>query len=53
VVLLGSLSVGVNVYLVATQFETLESAVASSLVLSTVLAALTTPLILALQTSWG
>ncbi|MEY2932428.1 MAG: hypothetical protein RL033_3177 [Pseudomonadota bacterium] len=53
VVLLASLSVGVNVYLVATQFETLESAVASSLVLSTILAALTTPLILALQTAWG
>jgi predicted permease len=53
VVLLASLSVGVNVYLVATQFETLESAVASSLVLSTLLAALTTPLILALQSAWG
>lgn len=53
VVLLGSLSVGVNVYLVATQFETLRSAVASSLVLSTALAALTTPLILALQSAWG
>lgn len=53
VVLLGSLSVGVNVYLVATQFETLQGAVASSLVLSTALAALTTPLILALQSAWG
>lgn len=53
VVLLGSLSVGVNVYLVATQFSTLQGAVASSLVLSTALAALTTPLILALQSAWG
>jgi malonate transporter and related proteins len=53
VVLLGSLAVGVNVYLVATQFETLQSAVASSLVLSTALAALTCPLILALQSAWG
>jgi hypothetical protein len=38
---------------VATQIETLQSAVASSLVLSTALAALTTPLILALQSAWG
>jgi predicted permease len=52
-VLLGSLAVGVNVYLVATQFETLQGAVASSLVLSTALAALTTPLILALLAAWG
>jgi predicted permease len=49
VVLLGSLSVGVNVYLVAAQFETLQGAVAASMVLSTALAALTTPLVLALQ----
>jgi malonate transporter and related proteins len=53
VVLLGSLSVGVNVYLVATQFETLEGAIATSLVLSTALAALTTPLVLALQSALG
>jgi predicted permease len=53
VVLLGSLAVGVNVYLVATQFETLEGPVASSLVLSTALAAVTTPLILALLAAWG
>jgi malonate transporter len=49
VVLLASLSVGVNVYLVASQFQTLEGPIASSLVLSTALAALTTPLVLALQ----
>ena len=49
VVLLGSLSVGVNVYLVAAQFETLQGPVAASMVLSTALAALTTPLVLALQ----
>ena len=53
VVLLGSLSVGVNVYLVATQFETLQGAIACSLVLSTALAALTTPLVLALQGAFG
>lgn len=53
VVLLGSLSVGVNVYLVAAQFETLQGPVAASLVLSTALAALTTPLVLALQRAFG
>jgi malonate transporter len=46
VVLLASLSTGANVYLMATQFETLEAAIASSLVLSTALAALTAPLLL-------
>ena len=53
VVLLGSLSVGVNVYLVATQFQTLKGAVASSMVLSTALAAITTPLLLAIQGAIG
>ncbi len=48
VVLLASISVGVNVYLMARQFNTLHTAVASSLVLSTLLAAFTTPLLLAL-----
>lgn len=46
VVLLASLSVGVNVYLVSVQFNTLEGPVASSLVLSTLLAAFTTPVVL-------
>jgi malonate transporter and related proteins len=46
VVLLASLSVGANVYLMATQFERLEAAVATSLVLSTLVAAFTTPLLL-------
>ncbi len=46
VVLLASIALGVNVYIVAKQFEALEGPVASSLVLSTVLAALTTPLVL-------
>jgi malonate transporter and related proteins len=53
IVLLGSLSVGVNVYLVATQFETLEGEVACSMVLSTALAAITTPLLLAIQGAIG
>lgn len=53
IVLLGSLSVGANAYLVSVQFETLESAIASSLVLSTLLAAITTPLLLALVAALG
>jgi malonate transporter len=44
VVLLASLSVGANVYLMAAQFRTLQAAVASSLVLSTALAAVSAPL---------
>jgi malonate transporter and related proteins len=48
VVLLASISVGVNVYLMARQFNSLQTAVASSLVLSTLIAAVTTPLVLAL-----
>jgi malonate transporter len=48
VVLLGSVAVGANVYLMSRQFKTLEGPVAASLVLSTAGAALSTPLILAL-----
>ena len=48
VVLLGSLAVGANVYLMSRQFKSLEGPVAGSLVISTALAALTTPLLLAL-----
>jgi len=48
VVLLASLSIGVNVYMMAIQFGTLQSTIASSLVLSTGLAAITTPVLLAL-----
>lgn len=48
VVLLASLAVGANVYLMSRQFNTLEGPVASSLVLSTVLAALSTPLAMTL-----
>ena len=47
VVLLGSLSVGANVYLMSRQFQVLEGPVATSLVLTTAFSALTTPLILA------
>lgn len=48
VVLLGSIAVGANVYLMSRQFKVLEGPVASSLVLSTALAAVTTPLVLTL-----
>jgi malonate transporter len=47
IVLLASISVGANVYLMSMQFQTLQGPIASSLVLSTALAALTTPLLLA------
>jgi len=49
IVLLATLPVGANVYLMARQFDTLGGPVASSLVLSTALAAVTTPLILTLM----
>jgi malonate transporter len=48
IVMLASLPVGANVYLMSRQFNTLGGPVAASLVLSTALAAATTPLILAL-----
>jgi len=48
VVLLSSIAVGVNVYIMSRQFKVLEGPVASSLVLSTGLAALSTPLALTL-----
>jgi predicted permease len=48
VVLLSSLSIGINVYMMAVQFGTLQNTIASSLVLSTGLASITTPVLLAL-----
>ncbi|SQI43507.1 auxin efflux carrier [Leminorella richardii] len=48
VVLLGSMAVGVNVYLMARQFNVIVGPAASSMVVSTVLSAITTPLILTL-----
>ena len=48
IVLLAALPVGANVYLMSRQFDTLGGPVAASLVLSTALAAVTTPLILVL-----
>jgi malonate transporter len=48
VTVMASLPVGANVYLMAREFSAMEGPVASSLVLTTALAALTTPLLLAL-----
>jgi predicted permease len=48
VVLLASLPVGANVYLMAAQYQRLEGTIAASLVASTALSALTTPLLLVL-----
>jgi len=48
VVLLGSMAVGVNVYLVSRQFNTLGGPAAASLVMSTALSGITTPLSLTL-----
>jgi predicted permease len=50
VVLLASIGVGANVYLMSRQFKVLEGPVAGSLVLSTMFAAITTPVILTLTT---
>jgi predicted permease len=49
IVLLASMSTGVNVYLMSCQFKVLEGPSASALVLTTLLASVTTPLILALM----
>ena len=46
VVLLSSAAVGINVYVMSVQFECLQGTVASSLLFSTALASITTPLLL-------
>ncbi len=46
IVLLASCAIGANVYLMSMQFRTMQGAIASSLVMSTVLAAITTPVFL-------
>lgn len=48
VVLLAALAVGVNVYLMAREFDTMQAPVAASMVLSTALSAISVPLVLAL-----
>ena len=47
VVLVASMAVGVNVYLMAVEFGAIQRTIASSIVLSNLLAAFTTPLLLA------
>jgi malonate transporter len=49
IVLLASMSVGANVYLMSMQFQTMQSAIASGMVLSTAVAAITTPVLLAVM----
>jgi malonate transporter and related proteins len=46
-VLVASMAVGVNVYLMSMQFQAIQPTIASSIVLSNLFAALTTPLLLA------
>jgi malonate transporter and related proteins len=48
VVLLAALAVGVNVYLMAREFDAMQAPVATSMVLSTALSAISVPLMLAL-----
>lgn len=51
VTLLASLAIGINVYIMAQQFRTLQGPVAAALVLTTLLSAFTAPLVLALLVS--
>ena len=53
VVMLAALPVGANVYLMSRQFGVLAGPVASSIVLTTALAALTTPMTLTLIGAGG
>jgi len=48
VVMLSALPIGANVYLMSRQFDVLTGPIASGIVLTTVLAAVTTPLVLTL-----
>lgn len=50
VVLLGSMAVGINVYLMAQKFQVLQGATATSMLLSTLLSTMTTPLFMILMT---
>ncbi len=51
VTLLASLAVGINVYMMAQQFRSMQGPAAAALVLSTVLSSVTTPLVLTLTTA--
>jgi malonate transporter and related proteins len=53
VVLVASMAVGVNVYLMAVKFQALQGAIAGSIVVSNVFAAFTTPLLLAAMHAAG
>lgn len=48
IALLSSIGLGANVFLMSRQFKAIEGPIAGSLILSTILSALTTPLVLAL-----
>ena len=50
VVLLSSVSIAINCYMMARQFEVLQGSIASSLLISTALSSVTTPLILSIMT---
>ncbi|OCG21310.1 MULTISPECIES: AEC family transporter [unclassified Gilliamella] len=50
VVLLSSVSIAINCYMMARQFEVLQGPIASSLLISTTLSSVTTPLILSIMT---
>ena len=50
VVLLSSVSIAINCYMMARQFEVLQGPIASSLLISTALSSVTTPLILSIMT---
>lgn len=49
VVLLSSVSIAINCYMMARQFEVLQGPIASSLLISTALSSITTPLILSIM----
>lgn len=49
VVLLGSMAVGINVYLMAQKFKVLQGATATSMLISTLLSTLTTPMLMILM----
>lgn len=50
IVLLSSMSIAINCYMMARQFEVLQGPIASSLLISTALSSITTPLILSIMT---
>lgn len=53
VTLLASLAMGINVYMMAQQFRSLQGPIAAGMVLSTLLSSLTTPLVLTLSAAGG